>query len=68
MRRQLTAPPAACRCCWFLLGVIGMAWADVRWHARWGGLDGFAKLLVIPLLMAQFRRSRIRRIGSSSAF
>ena len=34
-----------------------MLWADVAWHARWGGLDGFAKLLVIPLLMAQFRRS-----------
>jgi O-antigen ligase len=41
----------------FLLGAVGMAWADVTWHARWGGLDGFVRLLTIPLLMAQFRRS-----------
>jgi O-antigen ligase len=34
-----------------------MTWAEVSWHARWGGLDGFIKLLLIPLFMAQFRRS-----------
>lgn len=41
----------------FLLGAAGMLWADVSWHDRWGGLDGFVRLLVIPLLMVQFRRS-----------
>ena len=41
----------------FLLGLAGMAWADVTWHARLGGLGGFVRLLMIPLLMAQFRRS-----------
>ena len=40
-----------------LLGVLGMAWADVSWPARWNGLDSFFKLLAIPLLFAQFRRS-----------
>jgi O-antigen ligase len=34
-----------------------MLWADVDWAARFGGLDGFNRLLVIPLLLAQFRRS-----------
>jgi hypothetical protein len=34
-----------------------MVWADVSWHDRFGGLDGFHRLLAIPLLLAQFRRS-----------
>ena len=41
-------------CC---LGALGMLWADVDWTARLGGLDGFVRLLAIPLLLAQFRRS-----------
>jgi O-antigen ligase len=41
-------------CC---LGAIGMLWADVDWAARLGGLDSFIRLPVIPLLLAQFRRS-----------
>jgi O-antigen ligase len=40
-----------------LLGVAGMLWADVSWHERFGGLTGFHRLLMIPLLLAQFRRS-----------
>jgi O-antigen ligase len=39
------------------LGVLGMAWADVTLAERWGGVGSFFKLLMIPLLMAQFRRS-----------
>jgi O-antigen ligase len=39
------------------LGAIGMLWADVTWSERIAGLSGFHKLLVIPLLLAQFRRS-----------
>jgi O-antigen ligase len=42
------------------LGAIGMAWAswtEVTWPERLNGLDGFDRLLVIPLLLAQFRRS-----------
>src|SRR5580704_14457814 len=38
-------------CC---LGAIGMLWADVDWAARLGGLDSFIRLLLIPLLLAQF--------------
>ena len=36
---------------------LGMLWADVEWHERIAGLGAFHKLLVIPLLLAQFRRS-----------
>jgi O-antigen ligase len=39
------------------LGVIGMLWADVDWHQRLAGLNSFHRLLAIPLLLAQFRRS-----------
>src|SRR5579859_6908963 len=34
-----------------------MLWADVSWHDRFAGLDSFHRLLAIPLLLAQFRRS-----------
>src|SRR6516165_1254575 len=39
------------------MGLVGMLWAEVSWHDRLAGLDGFHRLLAIPLLLAQFRRS-----------
>lgn len=39
------------------LAAAGMLWADVSWHERLGGLGGFGRLLIIPLLLAQFGRS-----------
>ena len=39
------------------LAAIGMLWANVSFAERFAGFDGFLKLLVIPLLLAQFRRS-----------
>jgi O-antigen ligase len=36
---------------------VGMLWADVTVAERISGLGGFHKLLIIPLLLAQFRRS-----------
>ena len=41
----------------FAFGVIGVAWADVPWSARLEGAISFLKLLVIPLLLAQFQGS-----------
>jgi O-antigen ligase len=41
----------------FLLGLAGMAWANVPWVDRYYGFDSFEKLLAIPLLLAQFQRS-----------
>lgn len=57
VRRELATPAGGMPALLVLLGVLGMAWADVSLVERWKGLDGFIKLLVIPLLMAQFRRS-----------
>src|SRR5665213_24385 len=56
-RRELLSAAGGLPVALFLLGAIGMAWADVTWHERFGGLGGFVRLLAIPLLMAQFRRS-----------
>ena len=57
VRGELMAPAGGLPVLLFLLGVLGMTWADVTLLERWKGLDGFCKLLVIPLLMVQFRRS-----------
>lgn len=39
------------------LGLIGMLWSDVTLIEKWRGFDSFVKLLAIPFLFAQFRRS-----------
>lgn len=57
LRRELLTAVGGLPVLLFLFGAVGMAWADVTWHERWGGLDGFVRLLTIPLLMAQFRNS-----------
>lgn len=57
LRRQLLSAVGGLPVALFMLGAVGMAWTDVTWHEGWGGLDGFVRLLAVPLLMAQFRRS-----------
>lgn len=57
LRRELTTAAGALPALLLLLGIVGMVWAEVPWEARLGGLDGFAKLAVLPLLIVQFRRS-----------
>ena len=39
------------------LGLAGILWSDGTPYERWKGFDSFLKLLVIPLLFAQFGRS-----------
>jgi O-antigen ligase len=57
VRRELMTPAGGLPVLLLLLGALGMTWADVALLERWKGLTGFFKLLVIPLLMVQFRRS-----------
>ena len=57
VRRELMTPAGGLPVLLVLLGVLGMTWADVPLLERWKGLAGSFKLLVIPLLMVQFRRS-----------
>jgi O-antigen ligase len=57
VRRELRNPAGGLPVLLWLLAVAGLFWADVPWSERLAGLEGFHKLLVIPLLFTQFRRS-----------
>ena len=57
LRRELFTPAGGLPVLLVALGVLGMTWADVTWYERWGGVASFFRLLVIPLLLVQFRRS-----------
>ena len=58
VKREVATGAGGLAVVFWCLGVIGMLWADVSWHDRLAGLDSFHRLLAIPLLLAQFRRSR----------
>lgn len=57
IRRELQSPAGGLPVLLWLLALAGMFWANVPWSERIAGFEGFHKLLVIPLLLAQFRRS-----------
>src|SRR6516165_5756770 len=57
IKRQLATAAGGLPVVLWCLGVIGTLWADVSWHDRFAGLDSFHRLLAIPLLFAQFRRT-----------
>jgi O-antigen ligase len=57
LRRELRGPAGLLPVLLWALAVAGTLWANVPWAERIAGLGGFHKLLVIPLLLAQFRRS-----------
>jgi O-antigen ligase len=57
LRGEILTPAGGLPVLLVLLGVAGMLWADVAWLERWRGLESFLKLLVIPLLLVQFRHS-----------
>jgi O-antigen ligase len=57
MRRTLRSAAGGLPAVLWLMALAGMLWASVPWSERLGGLEGFDKLLVVPLLLAQFRRS-----------
>src|SRR5919108_1004701 len=57
VRREIATPAGGLPVLLWLLGAVGMLWADASWSERLHGLESFHKLLVIPLLFAQFRQS-----------
>jgi O-antigen ligase len=57
VRRELATAAGGLPVLLWALAAVGMLWADVTWSERFGGLGGYNRLLVIPLLLAQFRRS-----------
>ena len=59
MRRELLTAAGGLPVLLWALAAVGMLWADVSWAERIDGLGGFHRLLAIPLLLAQFRRSEL---------
>jgi O-antigen ligase len=57
VRREAMTPAGGLPLLLWAVGALGMLWADASWSDRLDGLGSFHKLLVIPLLLAQFRRS-----------
>jgi O-antigen ligase len=57
VRRELTTPAGGLPVLLWLLAAAGVLWADSSWSERFAGLGSFNKLLLVPLLLAQFRRS-----------
>ncbi len=58
LRRVAATPAGGIPVLLWVLGLAGMLWAfGVPVAERWEGLKSFSRLLVIPLLMAQFRHS-----------
>jgi O-antigen ligase len=57
-RRELMSAAGGLPVVLWCLGVLGTLWADVGWQERLAGLGSFHRLLVIPLLLTQFRSSK----------
>jgi O-antigen ligase len=57
IRRELASAAGGLPVLLCLLAAVGMLWADVPWHDRVDAADSFLRLLIVPLLFAQFRRS-----------
>ena len=55
--REIKTPAGGLPVLLWVLAVFGMLWADVAWSDRVAGLRGFHHLLMIPLLLAHFRRT-----------
>jgi hypothetical protein len=57
IRREFATDAGGLPVLLWVLAAVGTLWADVTWSERFAGLGGFNRLLVIPLVLAHFRRS-----------
>ena len=57
LRRELARPQSGLPFLLWGLGIVGMLWSDASLAERLDAMRGLHKLLVIPLLFIQFRRS-----------
>ena len=55
VRSALASAAGALPVLLWILGALGMLWSDVSMSERLAGLSGYHKLLVVPLLLAQFQ-------------
>jgi hypothetical protein len=57
LRRELMTPAGGLPVALWAFAALGMLWADMSFAQRLHSLGAYHKLLIIPLLLAQFRRS-----------
>ena len=57
LRRELATAAGGLPVALWALAMLGLFWADATWAQRADGASGYHKLLMIPLLFIQFRRS-----------
>jgi O-antigen ligase len=57
LREELRSPSGSLPVLLAGLGILGMLWSPTSWAERIDGVDSFLRLLLIPVLFAQFRRS-----------
>jgi O-antigen ligase len=57
LRREVLSAPGGLPALLALFAAIGMAWADVPAGERFHGVESFLRLIMIPVLFVQFRRS-----------
>ena len=57
IRREFLTPAGGLPVLLWLFAAVGMLWTHAPWADRLAGLEGFCKLLAIPLILAHFRRS-----------
>lgn len=57
LRREIESLAGGLPVLLWLFAALGLLWADVSWSERLGGFNSFHRLLVIPVLLAQYRRS-----------
>jgi O-antigen ligase len=57
LRREIVSPAGGLPIVLVAIAALGMAWSQASLSERLQGLEGFCKLLFIPFLLAQFRRS-----------
>jgi O-antigen ligase len=57
VRRELLSGAGGLPVLLWTLAAFSMLWADTGWHDRIAELGGYHKLLALPLLLAQFRKS-----------
>jgi O-antigen ligase len=67
LRREVTTAAGGLPVVLALLGIAGLCWADTSATERLRGVEPFVRLLMIPLLLMQFRRSD-RAIWVAAAF
>jgi O-antigen ligase len=57
LRQEILSPPGGLPVLLVVLAVAGLAWSELPWQERLRSLEPFLRLLMIPVLFAQFRRS-----------